>query len=83
VNHPRYRNYFSELKNQMISQQEENYNRKAKTLQEDQESMKRAQLRYEREQIECMQKKKMTNEILLQTNLKIHNEKKQKEIVKF
>lgn len=69
------------MKNQVIIKKEDNNINKIRTLQAEQESMKNARLRYEREQLECMQKKKMTNEILLKTNMKIHNERKEKEIV--
>jgi len=67
----------------MLSQREENHNKKIQTLRDDQESMKKAQLRYEREQLEAIQRKKIENEILLKTNLKIHNDKKEKEMVYF
>jgi hypothetical protein len=65
----------------MITQREDNYNRKVQSLRDEQEGMKKAQLRYEREQLEAMQRKKLENEMLLKTNLKIHNDKKEKEMV--
>ena len=74
-------NHFSELKNQMITQREDQKNKKIQTLQEDKEIIRNAQLSYEREKLENLQRKKLENELFLRTNLKIHQEKKEKEQV--
>ncbi len=81
VNHPRYNNHFYELKYQMMRQKETEQDKKIKNKLEDREIMRRTQLLNEREKLENLQRKKIQNEILLQTNIRIHNEKKEKEVV--
>ena len=76
-----YSNHFYELKNQMISQKEDQRNQKIKNLQEDKENIKKTQLIYERENLENLQRKKQENELFLRTNMRIHQEKREKEQV--
>ena len=77
----RYSNHFYELKHQMISQKEDQKNKKIKNLQEDKENIKKTQLIYERENLEKLHRKKLENELFLRTNMRIHQEKKEKEQV--
>ena len=67
----------------MISQREDQKNKKIKNLQEEKESMRKILLIYERENIENLQRKKLENELFLKTNMRIHHERREKELVSF
>ncbi len=65
----------------MISQKEDQRNQKIKNLQEEKENIKKTELIYERENLENLQRKKLENELFLRTNMRIHQEKREKEQV--